>query len=165
MQIGFRDLALSTLAAAALAGFAPCASADSFRVLQPLGDKPTKLKDGRYYVPTTPETARWGSLPNADSKPVLTLPSGSVVIIDTVSHEGVLEDQGKDPVKFFGKHGVKPDQVLNDAKAIAASNLEHDFVKDGPHVIGLHVISLIGFVFSGVLGMWLLIGVVRSGRL
>ena len=135
MQIGFRELALSTLAAAALASFAPCASADSFRVLQPLGDKPTKLKDGRYYVPTTPETARWGSLPNADSKPVLTLPSGSVVIIDTVSHEGVLEDQGKDPVKFFGKHGVKPDQVLNDAKAIAASNLEHDFVKDGPHVI------------------------------
>jgi acetamidase/formamidase len=52
-----------------------------------------------------------------------------------VSHEGVLEDQGKDPTKFFGSHGVKPDQVLNDAKAIAASSLPHDFVKDGPHVV------------------------------
>jgi len=106
-----------------------------FNVLQPLGDKPGKQKDGSYYVPTTPETAQWGSLPNAASKPVLTVPSGSVVTIDTVSHEGVLEDQGKDPVKFFGSHGVKPDQVLKDAQAIAASSLEHDFVKDGPHVV------------------------------
>jgi len=135
MQIGFGKFALSTLVAASLAGLTPSAFAEDFKVLQPLGNKPTKLKDGRYYMPTTPDTARWGSLPNSDSKPVLTVPSGSVVIIDTVSHEGVLEDQGKDPVKFFGSHGVKPDQVLNDAKAIAASSLEHDFVKDGPHVV------------------------------
>jgi len=123
------------------AGIAVLASSTSgvfgadFNVLQPLGDKPGKQKDGSYYVPTTPETAQWGSLPNAASKPVLTVPSGSVVTIDTVSHEGVLEDQGKDPVKFFGSHGVKPDQVLKDAQAIAASSLEHDFVKDGPHVV------------------------------
>ena len=135
MQIGLRQFALTTLVAVSLAGLAPCAAAEDFKVLQPLGNKPIKLKDGRYYVPTTPETARWGSLPNSTSKPVLTVPSGSVVIIDTVSHEGVLEDQGKDPVKFFGGHGVKPDQVLNDAKTIAASTLEHDFAKDGPHVV------------------------------
>ncbi|TMG71342.1 MAG: acetamidase, partial [Betaproteobacteria bacterium] len=111
------------------------AGAKDFRILQPLGDKPAKMKNGGYYVPTTTGTARWGSLPNADSKPVLTVPSGSLVTFDTVSHEGVLEDQGKDPVKFFGRFGVKPGQVLDDAKAIAASSLEHDFVKDGPHVI------------------------------
>jgi len=111
------------------------AAAADFKVLQPLADKPMKQKDGRYYVPTTPDTVRWGSLPNAGAKPVLTVPSGSVVVFDTVSHEGVLEDQGKDPVKFFGSHGVKPDQVLKDAQAIAGSKLEHDFVKDGPHVI------------------------------
>ena len=135
MQTGIRQLTLSALVAAALAASAPAAAADGFKVLQPLGDKPTKLKDGTYYVPTTPETARWGSLPNADSKPVITVPSGAVVTIDTVSHEGVLEDQGKDPVKFFGQHGVKPEQVLKDAKAFAASNVPHDFVKDGPHVV------------------------------
>jgi acetamidase/formamidase len=114
-----------------------CAAADAkdFKILQPLGDKPAKMKNGSYYVPTTTGTARWGSLPNADSKPVLTVPSGSTVTFDTVSHEGVLEDQGKDPVKFFGEFGIKPGQVLSDAKAIAASSLEHDFVKDGPHVI------------------------------
>ena len=135
MQTGIRKLALSILVAAALTASAPASAADSFKVLQPLGGKPTKLKDGTYYVPTTPETARWGSLPNADSKPVLTVPSGAVVTIDTVSHEGVLEDQGKDPVKFFGQHGVKPEQVLKDAQAIAASSIDHDFVKDGPHVV------------------------------
>jgi ubiquinone biosynthesis protein len=39
------------------------------------------------------------------------------------------------------------------------------FAKGGPHVLGLHVVSVIGFVLSGVLGVWLLWGVVRSGRL
>jgi len=121
--------------AATLALSGTAAGAKDFKILQPLGDKPAKMKNGGYYVPTTTGTARWGSLPNADSKPVLTVPSGSIVTFDTVSHEGVLEDQGKDPIKFFGRFGIKPGQVLNDAKAIAASSLEHDFVKDGPHVI------------------------------
>src|SRR5581483_4123665 len=122
-----RSMTIKHLAGLALFAIAAAAVAADFKVLQPLADKPMKQKDGSYYVPTTPETARWGSLPNASAKPVLTF--------DTVSHEGVLEDQGKDPVKFFGQHGVKPDQVLKDAQAIAASNLPHDFVKDGPHVV------------------------------
>jgi acetamidase/formamidase len=113
----------------------PASRAADFKILQPLQDKPGKLKSGGYYVPSTPQTVMWGSLPNANSKPVLSVPSGSVVTIDTVSHEGVLEDQGKDPVKFFGRFGVKPGQVLKDAQAIAASSIEHDFVKDGPHVV------------------------------
>jgi acetamidase/formamidase len=113
----------------------PVSQAQDFKILQPLGDKPTRMKNGGYYVPTTPQTAMWGSLPNANSKPVLSVPSGSVVTFDTMSHEGILEDQGKDPVKYFGQFGIKPEQVLKDAQAIAASNLEHDFVKDGPHVV------------------------------
>jgi acetamidase/formamidase len=122
-------------AAATLTLMASVAVAADFAILQPLGDKPVQMKGGTYYVPTTLETAHWGSLSNADSKPVLSVPSGSVVTIDTVSHEGILEDQGKDPVKYFGQFGVRPDQVLNDAKAITASALEHDFAKDGPHIV------------------------------
>ena len=122
--------------AAAMIFAAPVAQAAEFKILQPLGDKPMQLKKGGgYYVPTTPETARWGSLPNIDVKPVLSVPSGSLVTFDSVSHEGVLEDQGKDPIKFFRQFGVKPAEVLKDAQAIAASSLEHDFVKDGPHVV------------------------------
>jgi acetamidase/formamidase len=114
--------------------------AQTLPVLQPLADKPgpapAGLKTGAaYYVPATLETVRWGTLPEAQSKPILTVPSGSVVTFDTVSHEGVLEDQGKDPVKFFGQFGVKRDGVLKDAQALAASSLSHDFFKDGPHLV------------------------------
>ena len=37
--------------------------------------------------------------------------------------------------------------------------------KDGPHVMGIHLISFMGFVISGVFGFWLVWGVLRSGRL
>jgi hypothetical protein len=32
-------------------------------------------------------------------------------------------------------------------------------------VLGLHVVAVVGFVLSGVLGVWLLVGVLRSGRI
>ncbi len=128
------------LIAAAVVSLVQVSHAADFKILQPLGDQPMQVKKGvlpwgGYYVPSTPQTIRWGSLPNAEAKAVLSVPSGSVVTFDTVSHEGVLEDQGKDPVKYFGRYGVKPEQVLKDAQAIAASSVEHDFVKDGPHVV------------------------------
>src|SRR5215471_13128615 len=118
--------------------FAPGMAAQT-SILQPLADKPVagssvKLKSD-FYVPATPETIRWGYLPDNAAKPVVTVRSGATVTFDTVSHEGILEDQGRDPAKYFGGFGVAPDQVLNDAKAIAASSLQHDFAKDGPHVV------------------------------
>jgi len=128
------------LIAAAVGSLVQVSHAADFKILQPLGDQPMQVKKGvlpwgGYYVPATPQTILWGSLPNAEAKAVLSVPSGSIVTFDTVSHEGVLEDQGKDPVKFFGRYGVKSEQVLKDAQAIAASSVEHDFVKDGPHVV------------------------------
>ena len=39
------------------------------------------------------------------------------------------------------------------------------FATAGPQVLGVNVISVIGFALSAVLGFWLLWGVVRSGRL
>jgi ubiquinone biosynthesis protein len=51
------------------------------------------------------------------------------------------------------------------AGGLIGSSLIGVFAKSGPHVLGLHVISVIGFVLSGLLGVWLLWGVVRSGRL
>jgi acetamidase/formamidase len=135
---GKRFFAGTILAAAFVCG--SLLFAQSFQVLQPLGDKPgpasaVKLKGSDFYVPATPETVRWGLLPNNQSKAIFTVPAGAVVTFDTVSHEGILEDQGKDPEKYFAKFGMKPEQILNDAKAIAKSSLPHDFAKDGPHVI------------------------------
>jgi ubiquinone biosynthesis protein len=51
------------------------------------------------------------------------------------------------------------------AGGLIGSSLIGVFATGGPHVFGLHVIALVGFILSGVLGAWLLWGVVRSGRL
>lgn len=100
------------------------------------GPAPSTLHTGaKYYVPATPETIRWGYLPNGSSEPILTVPSSSVVTFDTVSHEGLLEDQGRNPEKFFGQFGISPAGVLRDAQAIATSSLKHDFAQDGPHIV------------------------------
>jgi ubiquinone biosynthesis protein len=39
------------------------------------------------------------------------------------------------------------------------------FAKAGPHVLGLHLLAVIGFVISGAFGLWLIWGVFRHGRL
>jgi ubiquinone biosynthesis protein len=51
------------------------------------------------------------------------------------------------------------------AGGLIGSSLIGIFAKGGPNVLGINVISVIGFAFSGLLGLWLLWGVVRSGRL
>ena len=48
---------------------------------------------------------------------------------------------------------------------LIGSSLIGIFAKTGPHVLGLHVVSVLGFGLSAVLGLWLLWGVIRSGRL
>jgi len=39
------------------------------------------------------------------------------------------------------------------------------FAEAGPHLLGLHVVSIAGFGLSALLGVWLVWGVIRSGRL
>jgi acetamidase/formamidase len=84
-----------------------------------------------HYLPADPETVFWGRLPCELDAPVLTIDPGTEVTIDTISHEGVLEDQGRDPVSFFGAFGVV--EVLEDAIALAASGRSRG--DGGPHVI------------------------------
>jgi len=99
-------------------------------ILQPdVGDVP-----GDHYLRSTPETVLWGRLPCGADAAVLTIAPGSTVTIDTVSHEGILEDQGKDPLAYFGGHGVDAASVLTDAVTIAAT-LSRDPAVDGPHIV------------------------------
>ena len=88
-----------------------------------------------HHVPSTPETVSWGWMPSAADGPVLEVAAGDVVCVDTVSHEGILGDQGRDPVGFFGRFGVPESAVLTDAAGIATSTLPHDPAADGPHVV------------------------------
>src|SRR5581483_7454376 len=48
---------------------------------------------------------------------------------------------------------------------LIGSSLIGIFSKGGPQLLGINLISVLGFAFSGVLGIWLLWGVIRSGRL
>ncbi|MDU0366700.1 acetamidase/formamidase family protein [Microbacterium sp. KSW4-17] len=89
---------------------------------------------GDHYLPATPATVMWGRLPCAADAPALEIGSGESVTFDTVSHEGILDDQGKDPLAFFAAHGVPADHVLDDAIEIAASVARDPFA-DGPHVV------------------------------
>ena len=88
---------------------------------------------GDHYVPALPVTVLWGRLPGGVDRPQLTVQAGSSVTIDTVSHEGILADQGGDPVAFFAAHGVPRELVLDDAVAITGE-LDRD-PRDGPHVV------------------------------
>ncbi|WP_375388218.1 acetamidase/formamidase family protein [uncultured Amnibacterium sp.] len=89
--------------------------------------------DAAVYLPATPGTVLWGRLPCAADRPALSVASGTVVTVDTLSHEGLLPDQGQDPLAFFAREGVPPELVLDDAVRIAAESVHDE--SDGPHVV------------------------------
>ncbi|MBO2450221.1 acetamidase/formamidase family protein [Actinomadura barringtoniae] len=89
---------------------------------------------GEVYLPSGLDTISWGLLPNATAEPVLKVASGVAVTIDTVSHEGLLEDQGRDPAAFFGEAGFGRADLLADAVEIAGDG-DHEPTTQGPHVV------------------------------
>ncbi len=64
-----------------------------------------------------PETVLWGYLA-ANLSPALTVESGAVVEIESLSHQGLTT--GKDPEKFFADYGIASSEVLADAKTVYA---------------------------------------------
>lgn len=86
------------------------------------------------YLPVTPRTSRWGWWPGRSAEPVMAVDDGAVVTVDTLSHEGIMEDQGRDPVLFFGACGVERPAVLDDAVTMAAE-ADHRYGIDGAHVV------------------------------
>ncbi|OUV98862.1 MAG: acetamidase [Betaproteobacteria bacterium TMED156] len=114
----------------------------AFEILQPKSNKPELLKFDEFqikskvlYIPATIETIKWGYLPNRNDEPVAKILPGSYLVVDSISHEGILEDQGRDPVNYFSSFGIKQEQVLKDVVSVAKSNMSHDFHKDGPHIV------------------------------
>ncbi|HYL50157.1 MAG TPA: acetamidase/formamidase family protein [Stellaceae bacterium] len=86
--------------------------------------------DNAFHVKSGPETVHWGYLWSA-AEPVLRVEPGATVTVDTVSHEGLLADQG-DPVGFFKRFGIPKADVLADAVAIYAK-VQHSGA--GPHIV------------------------------
>ncbi|MEV6066323.1 acetamidase/formamidase family protein [Nocardia sp. NPDC052001] len=105
-------------------GFVP-----AFPVLQP-GEG---IGDTTPYIPAEPSKVLWGRIPCAGDTPIATIDPGQAVIVDTVSHEGILEDQGSDPIAYFGRHGVELDHILGDTVEVAASRKRDSLA--GPHIV------------------------------
>ncbi|MFI7453789.1 acetamidase/formamidase family protein [Nonomuraea sp. NPDC049714] len=86
----------------------------------------------RHHLGCAPGTVSWGSLPTERTPPVLEVDNGDVVVFDTVSQEGLMPDQGRDPVSYFGAYGVPAGGVLPEAAGLAASGLVPEL---GPHLV------------------------------
>lgn len=92
---------------------------------------------GDHYLSAHPGEVLWGYVPAIGATPVMEMASGETVTIDALSHEGILEDQGRDPVTYFAGKGVRRRAVLNDAVEVAAEydRTPRNFDVDGPHVV------------------------------
>ena len=77
----------------------------------------------------------WGFVPGASTPPIGSVGLGEVFWVDTVSSEGLMPDQGRDPVTYFGRLGFRPEEVLADAVALAASDMRCEPPATGPHVV------------------------------
>ena len=89
----------------------PAAVTDNFKLSQ---NQPEKA-DAR--LRSTPETVLWGYLA-ANLAPALTIQSGQVVEIESLSHQGLTTD--RDPAQFFGAYGIAAEKVLPDAMEVFA---------------------------------------------
>ncbi len=84
-----------------------------------------------YEVKSTPDHVIWGELFKPDSPSILQVKSGDRIKMETVSHEGILPDQG-DTIEFLTSGGVAREDVLPDQLQIKA---EVEKTGPGPHVI------------------------------
>ena len=84
-----------------------------------------------YLVESTPDNVIWGELFVPDSEPIARVKSGDVVTIETISHEGILPDQG-DTVEFFTEAGIDEADILPDQLAVKE---QIERTAPGPHVI------------------------------
>jgi acetamidase/formamidase len=97
------------------------------------GSHPTSAT---HHLTSTPDTVTWGTLPTPDTPAVLEVHDGDTVTFDTVSSEGLMEDQGRDPVAWFSQYGVPRSQVLDEAVELAASGLHRGpDAGPGPHIV------------------------------
>lgn len=92
---------------------------------------PAIARPTTYEVKSTPGNVIWGELFKPDSAPILKVRSGDRLVMETVSHEGILADQG-DTIEFLTKGGIKQSDILPDQLTIKA---EVPKTGPGPHVI------------------------------
>jgi acetamidase/formamidase len=119
------SLTLTCAAVGAITALALAAPALAQSIPAPAGNKPDVT------LGSTPDTVVWGYL-SSRVPPVLRIKSGTTVRIDTLSHQGLTTRD--DPVTYFGRAGIKPEDVLQDAKDVFAK-VPH------PKGLGVHILT------------------------
>jgi ubiquinone biosynthesis protein len=77
-----------------------------------------------------------------------------------------LRNPGLDDLAYHLDHSINRLAVaLIVLGGLVGSSIVGVLAREGPYVAGLHLLSFIGFVLSGVFGLWLVWGIARSGRL
>ncbi len=77
-----------------------------------------------------------------------------------------LRNPGLDDLAYHLDHSINRLAVaLIVLGGLVGSSIVGVLAREGPHVLGLHLLSFIGFVLSSVFGLWLVWGIARSGRL
>jgi ubiquinone biosynthesis protein len=77
-----------------------------------------------------------------------------------------LENPGIDEIDdHIDKASNRLSVALIVAGGLVGSAIIGVFADEGPHVMGLHLLSVLGFLISGTFGLWLVWGVMRHGRL
>ena len=66
---------------------------------------------------STPDTVLWGYIA-ANLPPALTIKSGQIVELETLSHQGLTTNE--DPENFFAAYGIPSNEVLADGKTVFA---------------------------------------------
>ncbi len=84
-----------------------------------------------YDVESVPGNVIWGELFKPDSAPILTVKSGDRIRMETISHEGILDDQG-DTTEFLTSNGIAQADILPDQLTVRAEVTKSG---PGPHVI------------------------------
>src|SRR5262249_27663576 len=90
---------------------AACLWASAMCVSVPGAAQQTPATGPEIHIPSTIGNIIRGQIP-ANRPPVVRVKPGQTVVIDTLSHQGV--NTASSPVEFFGKGGIKPEEVLKD---------------------------------------------------
>jgi len=77
-----------------------------------------------------------------------------------------IRNPGFDDLTYHIDHAVNRIAVaLIVLGGLVGSSIVGALSKDGPHIMGLHLVSFVGFMLSGIFAVWLVWGIARSGRL
>ena len=96
-----------------------------------LWSNPAHAVGRTHRVMSTPNNVIWGELFKPDSQPILTVQSGDRIVMQTISHEGILPDQG-DTIQFLTAGGIKRQDILSDQ---LRTKTAVEKTGPGPHVI------------------------------